>query len=183
MMPSMNDGRRTAFLLTLYILVATSLIVAWELFSERTPVSVSNLNIPHLASSPPPPPPPRERARHREPPPTVDPPVHAAATPVISAVAVEPPADMSTYLPASLMTKHVKHANNVKAFLSNMSASPLAVDVQIVNSATQAVTSQRLELQPYETKTFGDQDGILLNSGDRVTLRSPPFRDRTEIVQ
>jgi hypothetical protein len=59
----------------------------------------------------------------------------------------------------------------------NRSAAPITVDVVRESAGGQSTAQTQLTVDPRRMKPFGQNDGVELHAGDKVTLRSDRFAD------
>jgi hypothetical protein len=105
-------------------------------------------------------------------------PLKANAVPLSTPTPAAPAAPM----PVVFQINHNHRQNVTEAILGSLSDTPLSIQVNIVNPGTRMSSQLQLELDPHGSKTFGAREGVELNSGDQVTLQSPPFQEQSQQV-
>jgi hypothetical protein len=60
----------------------------------------------------------------------------------------------------------------------NHSGAELVIDATIYDPATKETSKVQIDVPAYTAKPFGADDGLSMQSGDRVTLQSAPYRDQ-----
>jgi len=98
--------------------------------------------------------------------------------PAVSTAAV----DEAPAMPVTFDIWNRRHKNKIEASLMNISDDSLLVQVHIVNQSTKQSSQLAFDLAPHAEKKFGTDDGLEMNSGDQITLQSPPYRDLTREV-
>jgi hypothetical protein len=106
----------------------------------------------------------------------------SAAKPSAPAVAVTPVAEDLPVMPVKIEIRNMRHKKRVTAMVSNESDDPILVQVQIANADARQTAHLVLDLPPRGEKSFSTDDGLDIQSGDKVTLQNPQYRDRTEEV-
>ena len=74
----------------------------------------------------------------------------------------------------------VKEMND--GIVSNLSENPLSLAVTEVNVSTQETWQAQISLAKGGMMHFGVNQGLKMQSGDQITLRSPSFRDLTRDI-
>jgi len=97
----------------------------------------------------------------------------AAADHPVSAADIGPPSETALDLSFRIRRKFKRY----DAYLRNLSDDDRSVDLEIVNPATQRVSQVSRNVPSHGQVVFGVDDGVDLESGDRVTLRAAPDRD------
>ena len=82
------------------------------------------------------------------------------------------------YLPISLQFRHRPDLGRIQGSVMNNSGSELVIDATIYDPNTRESAKVQLDVAPYTAKPFGVDDGLDMQSGDRITLQSTPYRDR-----
>jgi hypothetical protein len=95
------------------------------------------------------------------------------AAPVASASVAPAPSEP---MPVSLQVVHNRRLRRIEAFVGNLSASSLSIEVGIVHSNTRNTSTFMLDLVPQATRTFGTDEGMTLTEGDQVTLKSAEYQ-------
>jgi hypothetical protein len=95
------------------------------------------------------------------------------------AAADETPADE---MPVELHFRHRPDLNKVQASLANSSENALVVDALVFDPRTNQSAKIQLDVAPYKAATFGIDDGLDIQSGDQITLRSTPYRDKVVAI-
>ena len=122
------------------------------------------------------------------PPATAPPSAPPRSAPVRRAKVVVPPTvstadvDDAPAMPVTFEIWNRRHRNKVEASLMNISEDSLLVQVHIVNQSTKQSSQLAFDLAPHAQKNFSTDDGLEMNSGDQITLQSPPYRDLTKEV-
>jgi len=106
--------------------------------------------------------------------------------PMRAAVAAESD-DSASYPPGSEMpvTLNIRNrgAKGIDAVIANNSTHGLYVTVEVVDSRTQQPSQIQLDLASGANRRFGLGDGMDMHAGDKITIYSPPYRNRTTVVQ
>jgi hypothetical protein len=97
--------------------------------------------------------------------------------PTVSAAVDDAPA-----MPVTFEIWNRRHKNKIQASLMNTSEDSLLVQVRIVNHSTKQSSQLAFDLAPHAQKNFSTDDGLEMNSGDQITLQSPPYQDLTREV-
>jgi hypothetical protein len=82
--------------------------------------------------------------------------------------------------PDGAMRRVSKDVND--AIISNQSDQVLTITAIDANPSTEESTQTEFVLGPNGQKHLNIDDGVGLLAGDQLTLRSPPFRDRTQQI-
>ena len=69
-----------------------------------------------------------------------------------------------------------------EGIISNSSGKPLSITAIEVNLPTQETSQIQLLLGPGAQKHFGSEQGLKMNSGDQLTLRSESYRDSVQQI-
>jgi hypothetical protein len=107
---------------------------------------------------------------------------HANGVTATGSVASQPPADdeAAAELPIELHFRHLQ--GKVQGSALSTSNEDLVVTASIVNSRTKETAEIQLAVAAYKAQTFGLNEGVDLESGDQITLKSSPYRDRVVVV-
>jgi hypothetical protein len=127
-------------------------------------------------------------SRTDRPPPVMDPREGATAppnaAPAVKTAPTSVPGIQTTGapLPVVFQINHNHRQNVTEAILGSLSDAPLSIQVSVVSPNSRGAAQLQLELDPHGSKTFGTREGVELNSGDQITLQSPPFQEQTQQV-
>ncbi|MGO9993406.1 MAG: hypothetical protein ACLPTF_12950 [Steroidobacteraceae bacterium] len=81
-------------------------------------------------------------------------------------------------LPIYFRIRNLRDLSRIEGEIRNNSSSPLSIILRAVNANTQATTELSLDIAPGETKPYSTDDGLVMNTNDRLIVHSPPFQDR-----
>jgi len=92
-----------------------------------------------------------------------------------------PPEDAAAdEVPIELHFRHLQ--GKVQGSALSQSADDLVVAASVVSGRTKERAEFQISVAAYKAQTFGLNDGLDLQSGDQITLRSSPYRDRVVVV-
>jgi hypothetical protein len=99
------------------------------------------------------------------------------AVTVPSGVSLATPAD-PVQLPVEVVFKRRERLNKFEGRIANTSGDPLLIDVRVLNASTHYTSQAQVSVGAYIQTRFGIDDGLDMQSGDQVTLKSDLFRDQ-----
>jgi hypothetical protein len=99
-----------------------------------------------------------------------------AAGPSASAAPERDPA--ADDLPVDIRFRQRPDLGRVQGSVINKSNAQLVIDAIIFDPKTKETSKVQLGVAPYSGKPFGVDDGLDMQSGDQITLRSAPYRDK-----
>lgn len=99
------------------------------------------------------------------------------AVSVPSGVSLATPADPAQ-LPVEVVFKRRERLNKFEARITNTSGDPLLIDVRVLSASTHYTSQAQVSVGAYIQSRFGIDDGLDMQSGDQVTLKSDLFRDQ-----
>jgi hypothetical protein len=99
------------------------------------------------------------------------------AVSVPSGVSLATPADPAQ-LPVEVAFKRRERLNKFEARITNTSGDPLLIDVRVLSASTHYTSQAQVSVGAYIQSRFGIDDGLDMQSGDQVTLKSNVFRDQ-----
>jgi hypothetical protein len=99
------------------------------------------------------------------------------AVSVPSGVSLATPAD-SAQLPVEVVFKRRERLNKFEGRIVNTSGDPLLIDVRVLSASTHYTSQAQVSVGAYIQTRFGIDDGLDMQSGDQVTLKSNVFRDQ-----
>jgi hypothetical protein len=82
-------------------------------------------------------------------------------------------------MPVEVVFKHRDRLNKFEGRVVNTSGEPLIIEVRVLSASTHYTTQAQVSVGAKVQTRFGIDDGLDMQSGDQVTLRSDPFRDQT----
>jgi hypothetical protein len=80
-------------------------------------------------------------------------------------------------LPVQVVFKRRERLNKFEGRIVNTSSDPLQVEVSVLSATTHFTTQAQVSVGAYLQSHFGIDDGLDMQSGDQVTLRSYPYHD------
>jgi hypothetical protein len=81
-------------------------------------------------------------------------------------------------LPVDIRFRQRPDLGRVQGSVINKSGTQLVIDAIIFDPKTKETSKVQLGVAPYSGKPFGVDDGLDMQSGDQITLRSAPYRDK-----
>lgn len=81
-------------------------------------------------------------------------------------------------LPVELHFRKRADQGKIQGSVVNNSATELVIDADVFSPSAQETAKFQLTVAPYSGKPFGLDDGLDLHSGDQLTLKSSPYRDK-----
>ena len=103
-------------------------------------------------------------------------PVSASSSAIENDAGVAPKPDAAD-LPVEVHFRRRADLQLVQGSVVNHSSSELAIDALIFDPGSNRRSKVLLDVPPYSARTFGVDDGLDLQAGNRVTLQSAPYRD------
>jgi hypothetical protein len=105
--------------------------------------------------------------------------VQSAPLPARASAAAAPgsPAEPNL-VPVMLRVRYVRQESRLEGSLKNLSAAPLDVILIGTNHEGDETGRVSLRLAPYESRSFGMDDGMELESGGQVLARGEGYQDR-----
>jgi hypothetical protein len=94
------------------------------------------------------------------------------------AASLPTPADPDR-MPVDVVFRHRDRLNKFEGRIVNTSGQPLTIEVRVLSASTHYTTQAQVSVGANIQTRFGIDDGLDMQSGDQVTLRSYPFRDQT----
>lgn len=80
-------------------------------------------------------------------------------------------------LPVQLVFRRRERLNKFEGRITNTSSDPLQLEVLVLSASTHYTTQAQVNVGASVQSSFGLDDGLDMQSGDQVTLRSAPFHD------
>jgi hypothetical protein len=80
-------------------------------------------------------------------------------------------------MPVQLTFRRRERLNKFEGRIANTSVDPLVVEVSVLSASTHYTTQAQVNVGGYLQSSFGINDGLDMQSGDQVTLRSYPYHD------
>jgi hypothetical protein len=102
-------------------------------------------------------------------------PEQALAVPANDAAA--PSAADPQQMPVQIIFRRRERLNKFEGRITNTSGDPLQVEVLVLSASTHYTTQAGVNVGGYLQSSFGIDDGLDMQSGDQVTLRSYPYHD------
>jgi hypothetical protein len=175
----MMKFRTPAFALSLVAIFSISFLIQWKRLNPGGPPP-SGPEIPAIVAARTPPPPPLPRGTgiaadnnfgSRQ-----------GVTAPASQRAESTPADSNAAsadeLPIEIHFRKRPDRGRIQGSVANRSESEMIIDAIVFDPNTKGTSSVQLIVGPYSAKPFGLDDGLDIQPGDRITLRSAPFRDK-----
>jgi hypothetical protein len=100
----------------------------------------------------------------------------AAAGPSAGAAPERDPA--ADDLPIDIRFRQRPDLGRIQGSIINKSNTQLVIDAVIFDPKTRETSKVQLDVAPYSGRPFGADDGLDMQSGDQITLRSAPYRDK-----
>ncbi|MGA2188626.1 MAG: hypothetical protein ABSH33_08850 [Steroidobacteraceae bacterium] len=85
-------------------------------------------------------------------------------------------------MPVELHFRQRLDQGKVQGSVLNNSGTDLVIEAVVVSASTKETAKFQLVVPPYGAIPFGLDDGLDMHSGDQITLRSPPYRDKTAAI-
>ncbi len=176
-----QDTARAAKRIALTMIVtflATFACLYWKQKAAETPVPATP-RLTAMQNSQLPPRAPSDMAPTTRP----EPPMRAAAaaepSPVVVPAAEEQPADEQPNLvPVILRVRYIRRENRIEGSIKSLSATPLNVILVGKNHEGDETARVSIQLAPFESKPFGTEDGMDLESGGQLFAQSQGYQDR-----
>jgi hypothetical protein len=80
-------------------------------------------------------------------------------------------------MPVQIVFRRRERLNKFEGRITNTSGDPLQVEVLVLSASTHYTTQAAVNVGGYLQSSFGIDDGLDMQSGDQVTLRSYPYHD------
>lgn len=165
---------RAMIVVTMLATFALSLgVMLWNRGSEAPPYAIAAPSV--SQREPPPVQAPAPLAPSVARPLTVKEEQKAASVP--NGVGLATPADPAR-LPVEVVFKRRERLNKFEGRIVNTSGDPLLIDVRVLSASTHYTSQAQVSVGAYIQTRFGIDDGLDMQSGDQVTLKSNLFRDQ-----
>jgi hypothetical protein len=85
-------------------------------------------------------------------------------------------------LPVELHFRNRPDKGKIQGSVFNRSDDELVIDASILRSGAEETATVQLSIAAHRAKPFGLSDELDLRSGDQITLRSAPYRDKVIMI-
>jgi len=85
-------------------------------------------------------------------------------------------------VPITMFVRTLRGEGRIEGQIKSLSSNPLTVTIAASNRQGDETAQITLQLDPLQPKTFGTDEGMDLQSGGRLVVRSPGYRDRDAAV-
>jgi hypothetical protein len=85
-------------------------------------------------------------------------------------------------MPVELHFRQRLDQGKIQGSVLNNSGTDLVIEAVILSASTKETGKFQIVVPPYGAIPFGLDDGLDMHSGDQITLRSPPYRDKAATI-
>jgi len=85
-------------------------------------------------------------------------------------------------MPVELHFRKRPDLGKIQGSVVNNSDAELVIEAVVFSPDTQETAKFQIAVAPYSGKPFGLDDGLDMHSGDRITLKSSPYRDKSGTI-